>query len=132
MPDPGATKTNGTICLDNTECMSDACIGIGTRRCRPSCSNTASCRLLTGFTSGHCLYTPSSGDYFKQCDPMTNAGKSALGVACTDDFNCQSDYCDGDLKKCANVCARDSDCAANESCRPSATGTPFLHCVIKP
>jgi hypothetical protein len=131
--DPGATGLPGDACTDSTECASDACIGISSGRiCHPSCSNTASCTGVLGFSSGHCAYGTSGTDHFKFCLPTTNLARSAAGVACSDDSLCQSDYCDPELAKCANVCARDSDCGASEACRPSATGTPFLRCVPKP
>jgi hypothetical protein len=123
------TKSPGQGCANGTECSTDACIGFPTTTCRPPCSNTASCRLLAGFTNGQCLYT-SSPDYFKFCNATTPAG-AAVGAACADNSDCLSRYCDTELKKCANVCARDSDCASTELCRPSATGTPFLRCVAK-
>jgi len=133
LPEPGAVKQPGDQCLDNTECANDNCIGSPTRFCRPPCSNTASCKTVSGFASGHCLYgTSPPSDVFKFCFATTNGADSVAGTPCTDDSTCQSDYCDGDLKKCLNVCAKDSDCASNESCRPSATGTPFLRCVPKP
>ena len=62
----------------------------------------------------------------------TTGSDSPAGAACTDDSTCQSDYCDGELKKCLNVCAKDSDCGTSESCRPSAANTPYLRCVPKP
>jgi hypothetical protein len=134
-PEPGAVKIAGEQCSVNGDCASDNCIGISgpSRICRPPCSNTASCKAVAGFTNGHCLYGSSPpSDYFKFCFSGTTAGDSPAGAACTDDSTCQSDYCDGDLKKCANVCARDSDCAASEACRPSAANTPYLRCVAKP
>jgi hypothetical protein len=129
----GATKLPGDPCVDSTDCKSGDCVGSGGGRvCRPSCSNTASCRQVTGFDVGHCLYGPSGSDYLKFCFVGTTAADSAAGAACTDNSTCQSDYCDAELKKCANVCARDSDCLTSETCRPSGTGTPFLRCVPKP
>jgi hypothetical protein len=131
----GATKVAGEQCAVNSECASDNCIGIAgpSRICRPPCSNTASCKTVTGFAAGHCLYGSSPpSDYFKFCFSGTTGSDSPAGAGCTDDPTCQSDYCDGELKKCANVCAKDSDCASNESCRPSAANTPFLRCVLKP
>ena len=130
--DPGANGAPGTTCIDNTECASDACIGTGTRLCRPPCSNTGSCKTVSGFSAGHCLYGSSGSDYFKFCVPTTMVSLSAAGVACGDNTNCQSGFCDPELQKCANVCARDADCLATEACRPSATNTPYLRCVPKP
>jgi hypothetical protein len=130
--EPGATKVPGDACTDNTECATDNCIGVGAGKiCRPPCSGNASCKTVAGFAAGHCLYGSSGSDFFKFCFKNT-IGADPVGTACTDDGTCQSDYCDGELKKCANVCAKDSDCAANEACRPSATNTPYLRCVPKP
>jgi hypothetical protein len=132
-PDPAATKLPGDACVDSTDCRSGDCVGSGGGRvCRPSCSSTASCRQVTGFDLGHCLYGPSGSDYLKFCFVGTTTADSPAGAACTDNSTCQSDYCDAELKKCANVCARDSDCLSSETCRPSGTGTPFLRCVPKP
>jgi hypothetical protein len=131
-PEPGATGVPGDACLSNSDCASDTCIGSGSRTCRPACSGTAACKTISGFTSGHCLYGSSGSDFFKFCSSVTFVARSAAGVACTDDTTCQSDYCDGELKKCLNVCGKDTDCATNEACRPSAANTPYLRCVPKP
>jgi hypothetical protein len=133
-PESGATKLPGDQCLNSIECRSEDCVGVSgpSRICRPSCSNTASCRLVPGFDQGHCLYGPSGSDYLKFCFLGTTGSDSPAGAACSDNSTCQSDYCDAEIHKCANVCGRDADCAANETCRPSATGTPFLRCVPKP
>ena len=98
-----------------------------------TCFNiTGSCRTVTGFTAGHCLYGSSGNDYFKFCFSGTTNTDSDAGVACTADGTCKSDYCDAELTTCANVCAKDSDCAPNEACRPSGVNTPYLRCVKKP
>ncbi|MBX3185615.1 MAG: hypothetical protein KF819_01315 [Labilithrix sp.] len=131
-PEVGATSVPGDACTDSTNCTTDNCIGLGGGRiCRPPCSNTASCRTVAGFENGHCLYGSSGSDYFKFCFSGTTASDSDAGAACVDDSTCQSDYCDPELKKCANVCGRDSDCAPTEACRPSAVNTPYLRCVAK-
>lgn len=132
LPEPGATGNPGDTCINNSDCASDTCIGVGTKIRRPPCSNSASCKLLASFSAGHCLYGSSGSDYFKFCFVGTTVTDSPAGAACTDDSTCQSDYCDGELKKCLNVCAKDSDCAFNEACRPSAANTPYLRCVPKP
>jgi hypothetical protein len=133
LSEPGANKVPGDSCAASTECGTDTCIGFGASQiCRPPCSNTASCRTVPGFTSGHCLYGSSGNDYFKFCFSGTTAGDSPAGAACADETTCQSDYCDAELKKCANVCGKDSDCAADEACRPCAVNTPYLRCVKKP
>ncbi|HSO33735.1 MAG TPA: hypothetical protein VLT33_14475 [Labilithrix sp.] len=133
MPEPGATKLPGDNCTDSSECASDNCIGIAAGRiCRPPCSNTASCRTVSGFAAGHCLYGSSGNDYFKFCFSGTTSSDSDAGVSCTDDTTCKSDFCDAELKACANVCGKDSDCAPNEACRPSGVNTPYLRCVPRP
>lgn len=133
VPEPGATKLPGEACSASTDCITDNCVGFGMSQvCRPPCSGTASCKTVSGFASGHCLYGSSGSDFFKFCFVGTITSRSPAGDPCTDDSTCQSDYCDGELKKCLNVCAKDSDCAANESCRPSAANTPYLRCVPKP
>ncbi len=133
LPEPGAIGAPGDPCTSGTDCASDTCIGVVAGRiCRPPCSNTASCKAVPGFAAGHCLYGSSGSDYFKFCFSGTTGSDSPAGAACTDDSTCQSDYCDGELKKCLNVCAKDSDCGPSESCRPSAANTPYLRCVPKP
>lgn len=132
-PTATGVKAPGVTCTADSECTTDACLGFATKQCRPPCSNTASCRAVPGFESGHCLYGISGGsDSFKFCFLTTTGTDSPAGAACTTDGTCQSDYCDAELKKCANLCARDGDCAANETCRPSAVNTPYLRCVPKP
>ncbi len=133
LPEASAVKDAGETCTDSNECTASACIGFQPQTCRPPCSNTASCRAVAGFELGHCLYGPSSADVIKFCAATTFDTRAATGAPCPGGTNaeCQSDYCDGELKKCANVCARDRDCAASEACRPSAVNTPFLRCVPK-
>lgn len=132
-PESGATGAPGDDCSGSApSCASDACIGFGSQICRPSCSNTASCRTIPGFTSGHCLYGYSGNDYFKFCFVGTTAADAPAGAACADPSECQSDYCDAELKKCANVCGKDADCAPNEACRPCGVNTPYLRCVPRP
>ncbi len=128
---PTGTKEAGEVCNEPSECMSDNCIGFPTRVCGPPCSNTASCKALPNFTSGHCRYGSSGSDSFKFCLQTTTTTDLPLGSSCTDDSACQSDYCDAERKTCANVCGKDADCAASEVCRPSATNTPYLRCVPK-
>ena len=133
LSEPGATKVPGDLCSDSSECGTDTCIGVAASRiCRPPCSNTASCKAVPGFTGGHCVYGSSGNDYFKFCFPGTTGSDLPAGAPCIDPSVCQSDYCDAELKKCANVCAKDGDCAPTEACRPSAVTTPYLRCVPKP
>lgn len=130
-PEPGATKVPGAPCGANSECLNDNCVGFP-RACQPSCASAATCKTVSGFSDGHCLYGFSTGDNYRFCKPTTNTSLLAKGAACGDNLDCQSDYCDKETGKCLNVCGKDSDCAANESCRPSASSTPYLRCVPKP
>jgi hypothetical protein len=131
-PVAGSTKLPGDSCVSQTECRSQDCIPSGSGLCRPACESTAGCRQVPGFETSHCLYGPSGSDFLKFCFATTTNADLPAGAGCTDNSSCQSDYCDAELKKCANVCGRDLDCMSNETCRPSATGTPFLRCVPKP
>jgi hypothetical protein len=129
--EPGATKNYGDTCAAQAECKSDTCIPSSGGYCRPPCSGHASCAAIPGFTTGLCRYGPSGNDFFKSCQKTTPAG-FPNGQACDTDVECQYDYCDPELKKCANICSTNADCTTSEVCRPSATGTPFLRCVKKP
>ncbi|MDB4945462.1 MAG: hypothetical protein JWP97_4996 [Labilithrix sp.] len=132
-PETAGASPAGAACTSNATCASDTCIPSGSGNCRPSCSNTASCRALGGFfTTGHCLYLTSGTDQLKFCSGSTFTSRKQAGLPCSAPTDCQSDYCDAELKTCANVCAVDADCAATEACRPSAVNTPFLRCVTKP
>ena len=131
-PIAGSTKQPGDSCVNQTDCQSQDCIPSGSGLCRPPCSSTASCRTVSGFETGHCLYGSSGSDFLKFCFATTASADKVAGTACGANSECQSDYCDAELKKCANVCGRDSDCLSSETCRPSATGTPFLRCVLRP
>lgn len=126
----GATKNAGTNCNANGECKTDVCIGIGTRQCRPPCCSRAAC-VGQGFPDGQCAYGQSGNDYFKFCFLTTSTSAALKGAKCVDDVDCQSHYCDPELRKCAEVCCNDNDCLSSEQCLPSPTGTPFLRCVAK-
>jgi hypothetical protein len=124
----GATAAAGAACTNApAECRSDTCIG---SICVPACSGHATCVAIPGFVNGHCRYGTSGADLIKYCQKTTPPGL-ANGATCMNDSDCQYDYCDGELKKCTNVCATDADCTSVETCRPS-TGTPRLRCVLKP
>lgn len=119
----------GATCTSTSDCRNDNCIGAGLdRRCRPSCCNTASC-ASEGFTGGVCAYTFFGADHWKSCLTAATAGTKVVGQSCMTDSECATRYCDGELKRCANVCCRDADCPGNERCAPSAVGIPFLRCV---
>lgn len=129
---PTGKKAIGTACEAQSECETELCIPSAGGSCRPSCSSTASCRSLGGaFASGRCVYVTSDVDVLKFCETASFPDRSAAGEPCGDNSVCQSGFCDAELKKCANVCATDKDCASTESCRPSAVKTPYLRCVGK-
>lgn len=131
-PESGSTGNPGDTCANQTDCKSDFCTPVGAGgRCRPTCSSTNACHLVSGFASGHCIYSTSNGDAIRYCLATTFTSGTAAGGACTGPGDCQSDFCDPETKKCATVCARDEDCLPSEACKPSAP-TPLLRCVPKP
>ncbi len=132
LPESTATKQPGESCTASSECTSDSCVGYGASRlCRPSCASTATCKSATGFANGRCGYGSDGPDSLKLCFAASVDAGAPPGVPCVDKSMCQSNYCDGELKTCANVCARDADCAVGEACRPAAVSTPYLRCVPK-
>jgi len=132
-PEAAATKVAGDTCTDQGQsCRSNVCIPVGSGICRPPCSDTDACRALPLFVNGHCIYAPSGTDSFKFCLATTFTARLAAGLPCAMDSACQSDLCDPELKKCVEVCSKDSDCLTNEACRPSAVNAPFLRCVPRP
>jgi hypothetical protein len=128
-PEASGVKDPGATCSDNFECKSDNCVGFPERRCSPPCCSPQSC-AAQGFAS-RCGYGSSGSDQLKWCFFGDGGGALPLDAACEDNFNCASDYCDADLKKCAQVCCVDTDCPASQECRPSPVGTPFLRCVAR-
>jgi hypothetical protein len=125
----------GTTCAAQTECKNDNCVqSAGSANpavCTPSCCSSASCDAQ-GFTGYHCAYGTSGTDQLKWCvKTASGGGLFPLGTSCQQSLECQSTYCDPELKKCLSPCCKDSDCAASEACRPSALSTPFLRCVPK-
>lgn len=119
-----ASKANGDTCTNvENECKNNNCIG---NKCRESCCSVANCESQ-GRTGGHCRYGESGSDRIKFCEYTTTG--LADEAKCTQDSDCQSDFCDPETKKCAWVCCRDADCAGNKVCRPSGIGLPFLRCV---
>lgn len=122
--------SHGDTCVNQSDCKSDTCLPSSGGYCRPACSGHASC-AASGFVGGLCRYNSSGNDFFKACQKTTPAG-IANGQPCNNDVECESDYCDPELAKCANVCSTGADCTSAEMCRPSGTGTPFLRCVKKP
>lgn len=130
-PSPGNVQA-GNACTTQEQCTTELCLPAANGSCRPPCSGTAACKTITQFENGVCIYgQDSSGDQFKYC-LKTPSGAKANGAACNDRSECESAFCDLESKKCAAVCAKGSDCAGNEECRPLNGGTPFLRCVPKP
>ncbi|MBX3207989.1 MAG: hypothetical protein KF764_23280 [Labilithrix sp.] len=116
-------------CVQNSECRNDNCV-FGTfpaKRCTPPCCSSSDCTAL-GFTNNVCAYGSNGNDRIKWCFEPNSAG-AAIGATCSSDTDCLSRYCDSELRKCLNVCCTDSDCANDETCRPSPVGTPYLRCV---
>jgi len=126
-------KAPGDACGDFGEsCRSDLCLPVGGGLCRPSCSSTAACRTISGFTgTGRCVYGNNGSEYFKYCQQNAGGATVAKGQPCTTPGECVTGHCDAETKKCEEVCARDSDCLPSESCKPAAVNTPFLRCVPK-
>ncbi len=130
-PEEGALANPSETCTDNLDCTTDVCVGaVPPRQCRPPCCGTASCVAL-GFGAGHCVYGTSNNDYFKFCFFTTNTSRAPVGANCENDSECQSDFCDAELKKCSDICCTQTDCPPDHECRPSAVGTPYLRCVAK-
>jgi hypothetical protein len=124
------TLNLGDACTNQTDCKTEMCIPSNGGVCRPPCSNTQACKNA-GYANGHCLYSPSGADFLHYCLFTTNGSDIATGGSCVDHGDCQSDFCDPETKKCAEVCAKNADCPATQECRPSAVGTPYLRCVTK-
>ncbi len=129
-PNDGGANVAAT-CVNQSDCKNDNCLGpLGpARTCRPTCCSAASCSAQS-FPSSHCRYVPSGLDQLKSCEPNIDGGnRAAVGAICSADTDCQSEFCDPELKKCALPCCEDKDCATGEECRPSRTSKPFLRCV---
>lgn len=113
-------------CTQQSQCKNDNCVGFP-KRCTPSCCSPAQCSQQ-GFSSNICRYGSTGSDQLKFCTPAI-AGGAAIGTNCDFDTDCTSGYCDPELKKCAQICCTDDDCANRQTCKPSKSGTPFLRCV---
>ena len=125
---PGGNCSGGS-----SECTTNACSGAGGAAvCRPPCSSSESCSSIAGFSGGICIHGTIGTESEAFCLKSTSSGPDPVGTACASGSTCESGYCDQETTQCKNVCARDGDCLASESCRPSAVGTPFLRCVAKP
>lgn len=115
-------------CSVQADCRNDNCIGnVPNRVCTPSCCNAADC-TQQGFTGRICRYGTTGTDQLKFCTLPVNGG-TAIGTDCQFDINCTSGYCDPELKKCAQLCCTDDDCASRQSCKPSKIGDALLRCV---
>ena len=136
---PIGPRNAGTGCTDNTQCKVNNCVGQTSATtcpncpvCTPSCCTANDCKAWATAggvpNGGTCAYGLSGSDQLKWCFPIDTA-RAALGATCNSGFDCQTAYCDPELKKCAQVCCRDEDCGIGEICKPSATNTPFLRCV---
>jgi hypothetical protein len=118
----------GQSCTDQAQCSSNACLpSVGA--CRTSCCGKASCEAA-GFAGSACIYglSVATNDRFKFCG---NFGGAAAGQPCQTDPQCKSQVCDTELRTCIEPCCLDSDCLANQACRPAATGNPFLRCIAR-
>jgi len=126
--DTGITQT----CAATTDCKNDNCSfgNFPGKRCTPPCCKSSDCTAM-GFTNNVCAYGFASPDQVKWCFEPPSPGTGANGASCTQPTDCASRYCDAALRKCAAVCCVDSDCAADEACRPAPVNTPFLRCVKK-
>lgn len=120
------SPTDAGACTLQSDCKNDNCVGFP-KRCTPSCCTAATC-TQQGFSGSVCAYGNTGNDQLKFCTPPGSGG-AQLGATCADDTDCQSRYCDPELRKCMQVCCTDEDCPSRSSCKPSKTGTPFLRCV---
>lgn len=119
------------LCDLSSQCTTNACSSDGT--CRPPCSNSASCTTIPSFPAQSvCIHGVLGSETQAFCLKNSGGGSDPVDTACADGSTCASHYCDQELRVCKNVCAKDSDCAGTEACRPSAAGTPYLRCVPKP
>jgi hypothetical protein len=129
---------DGTSCIDNTQCKVNNCVGLlgsicpSCPVCTPSCCSAADCsawgNIATSNQLATCSYGLSGSDQLKWCFQV-DTSRAPLGTKCSSGIDCQSSYCDPELKNCAAVCCKDSDCGSGNICQPSAVNTPFLRCV---
>lgn len=127
LPNAGGSDI-GATCTLQSDCTNDNCVGFGSSKlCRPSCCSNANCSSQ-GFTTEVCAYGDTQGDKYKSCF-SPGSGGGALGTSCGNDFDCESHYCDPELKRCGQPCCRDRDCPTGYACRPSADPPPYLRCV---
>jgi hypothetical protein len=131
VPSISGLKNLGTNCGSQPECKNDNCVG-SPPVCTPSCCNSKDCddQGAPDFAGYTCSYGLSATDQLKWCTPVVGS-RAPLETTCSQPFDCQSFYCDPELKKCMLPCCVDGDCGSNEICRPSAQGIRFLRCVPK-
>jgi hypothetical protein len=116
-------------CSDNPFCANNNCvIGVNpNKRCTPTCCSAKDC-TLAGLVGNVCAYGGTGTDQLKWCFEPPSTGASE-GAACVKNSDCTSRFCDAHTTKCARTCCQTKDCNANETCKPSPDGTPFLRCV---
>lgn len=125
--DGGINSSPTSTCIQQSECKNDNCVGFQPKRCTPSCCTAAHCSQQS-FTGYICRYGNTTGnDQLKFCTQAISGG--AIGTTCGFDTDCTSGFCDPELRKCAQICCTDDDCASRQSCKPSKSGTPWLRCV---
>lgn len=135
-PEANANTAMGSSCSGaGLKCINDDCSGFPVR-CRPPCCSSAECTNaeVPGNTKkfGFCSYGqfPATSAQTRWCfDAVDGGGGKDIGESCNGNGDCAERYCDKDTNTCAKVCCRDADCADGEACVPTATATPFLHCV---
>ncbi|HEY8073451.1 MAG TPA: hypothetical protein VIF62_05065 [Labilithrix sp.] len=131
---PVGVRNVGTSCTQQTDCKVDNCVGFAPEACTPSCCKPSDCAAWAAATTppapngATCAYGLSGSDQLKWCFQVDTA-RNPLNATCNASTECQSAYCDPELKKCLEVCCKDSDCGSGNICKPSATNTPFLRCV---
>jgi hypothetical protein len=106
---------NGSTCNVPSDCKSELCDSNFNGNCRNACRNTADC----GSASVSCAYIVVTGNNGIVAACFPQAGNAAEGATCTQDSDCQSQFCDPTAKQCTDVCFANSDCTkAGWRCRP--------------
>jgi hypothetical protein len=111
----GGTHGNGSSCSQSSECESELCVGTISGNCSNACRNTTDC----GGQGQSCAYVTigSNIGVIAACAP--GGGSKTEGETCTDDTECQSQFCDATSKECTDVCFGDVDCTyTGWKCRP--------------
>ncbi|MCC7386963.1 MAG: putative metal-binding motif-containing protein [Deltaproteobacteria bacterium] len=117
-------RGTGVACNDtNTACRGgpSTCVQIsaGNRICSAICCHDADCP--TGYfcsLRGNDAPGPAGGyDTVPVCWPEGAGTHDRLaGAACTSNGQCRSEFCDRNLRVCAEVCCHDSDCPTGLAC----------------